>query len=700
MSMFRFGQRLAVIVAGALLLFSVVGALPVAAKAPSWSHKDAHVCAQPGPDQARCTAIARAFYRDGTEAATPTKASLAVTAAAAAQSIYFNGTNLRTAYGLTATGDPSLVVAIVDAYDDPNAFANVSRFRSDTPGMPPLTSCSLATLTTLTSTAPSPCFTKTNQSGGTSLPTADAGWSNEIDLDLQAVSSICPMCSILLLEATSSSVGNLDAGVTTASNTGHVVAISNSYGISGDYPATLAPDYDAAAKKGIAVTASAGDGGYGPLFPASATNVLGVGGTTLAVDGSGVRTGETVWAGTGSGCSRYNSAPSWQTIPGNPCAGKKAISDLSAVADPNSGLAIYTTYNNVTGYWIFGGTSLSSPIIAALYATRGGYNAANLAGQVAWAAATPYFDVTSGKNTTGTCSPTVLCTAGTGWDGPTGLGSIAVANAAPVLTSITISPASASVQTGATKQFSATALDQFGQPMSGQTFSWSVDGDSLITQSGLLTAGPTTGPFTVMATSGGKSGTASLTVTTIPVLTTITVSPASASVQTGAQKQYTATGLDQSGQALVPQPAFTWSVTGVDNKVDSFGLVTAGATTGDFTVTATSGPKSGTASLTVTPIAPADFSLTVSPTARSIKRGGTASYTVTIVPKNGFNGPVTLSVSGQPSGSTATFSAIANGTSTLTIKTLATTPRQTYALTIQGVSGSLSHTTTASLTVH
>ncbi len=279
------------------------------------------------------------------------------------------------------------------------------------------------------------------------------------------MSSVCPKCSILLLESSSTSVGDLGTGATTASNTAHVVAISNSYGVSGDYPATLAPAYDNAAKKGIAVTASAGDNGYGVLFPASATNVIGVGGTTLAVDDNGVRSGETVWAGTGSGCSKYNSAPTWQTISGNPCAGKKAVSDLSAVADPNSGLAIYTTYNNITGYWVFGGTSLSSPIIAAFYATRGGYNASNLAGQVAWAAGTPYFDVTSGKNTTRSCSPTVLCTAGTGWDGPTGLGSIAVAKAVPVLTTITVSPTSASVQVGATKQFSATAKDQFGQPM-------------------------------------------------------------------------------------------------------------------------------------------------------------------------------------------------------------------------------------------
>ena len=272
--MITFGQRLAAVVATSLLLLSVVGASPVAAKGPTWSHEDAHVCAQAGAGPGECTAIARAFYVDGRSPRPGRKTALKDTAAAA-QSIYFNGTSIRTAYGMTGVGDPSLVVAIVDAYDDPNAFANVTRFRSDTPGMPALQSCSLATLTTRTSSASTPCFTKTNQTGGTSLPSADAGWSNEIDLDLQAASAVCPMCSILLLEATSPSVGDLATAVTTASNTAHVVAISNSYGISGDYPGSFAPAYDNAAKKGIAVTASTGDGGYGVLFPASATNVIG-----------------------------------------------------------------------------------------------------------------------------------------------------------------------------------------------------------------------------------------------------------------------------------------------------------------------------------------------------------------------------------------------------------------------------------------
>jgi len=624
MSMNTVGQRLAAVVAASLLL-SVVGAPPAAARAPSWSHRDAHVCGQAGAGQARCTSVARAFYLDGVEFDARTASDLA-TAAAAAQATWYNGTSIRTAYGITAQGDPSRVVAIVDAYDDPNAFADLTRFRSDS-GLPAIQGCTLATLTSLTSSASSPCFTKTNQTGGTSLPSANAGWSNEIDLDLQAASAVCPMCSILLLEATSASLGNLGTAVTTASNTAHVLSISNSYG-SGDYPGSYAPAYDNAAKKGIAVTASAGDGGYGILFPASATNVIGVGGTTLSVGATGVRTAETAWAGTGSGCSVYNAAPAWQSIPGNPCAGKKAVADLSADADPNSGLAIYTTYSGVTGYWIFGGTSLSSPLIATLYAMQGGYNASTLAGQYAWAAGTPYYDVTSGSN--GTCSPSVLCTAGAGWDGPTGRGSIAVAASSPPNDfTISAGPSSLSVAQGS--------------------------------------AGTSTISTAIVS---GSAENITLSASGLPSGVTATFNPTS--VTTGGSSTLTLTA---SGTATLGGPVAV-TVSG----------------------TAPSATHSLTVSLTVT--APPDFSLSVSLTPQSVSRGGTATYSVTIKPANGFTGSVTLSLSGQPSGSTVTFTPNpATGTSTLTVTTRSTTAPKTYTLTIKGVSGSLSHSTSASLTV-
>jgi len=275
--------------------------------------------------------------------------------------------------------------------------------------------------------------------------------------------------------------------------------------------------------------------------------------------------------------------------------------------------------------------------------------------------------------------------------------------ATPVLTTITVSPATASVQTGGTKPFSATGLDQSGQPLSPQpTFTWSVSGGGTISTTGSFTAGSTAGgPFTVTATSGTVSGAATVTVTApaTPVLTTITVAPATASVQTGGTQPFSATGLDQSGQPLSPQPTFTWSVSG-GGTISTTGSFTAGSTAGGpFTVTATSGTVSGTATVTVTAPATPDFSLSASPTSQSVKQGTAASYTVTITASNGFTGPVTLSVAGQPSGSTVTFTPNpAITTSTMKVQTV-TGVRGTFALTITGLSGSLSRKTTATLTV-
>jgi hypothetical protein len=183
-----------------------------------------------------------------------------------------------------------------------------------------------------------------------------------------------------------------------------------------------------------------------------------------------------------------------------------------------------------------------------------------------------------------------------------------------------------------------------------------------------------------------------------PALTTITVSPSSASVQTGGSQQFAATGLDQFGNPMNPQPTFTWSVSG-GGTISPSGLFTAGSTAGGpFTVTAASGTVSGTASVTVTSVPP-DFSLSVSPTSQSVRQGNAASYTVTITSLNGFIGSVTLNVTGQPSGSTATFTPNpATTTSTLNVQTVKGV-RGTFTLTITGVSGSLSHTTTATLTV-
>jgi hypothetical protein len=267
------------------------------------------------------------------------------------------------------------------------------------------------------------CFEKLNEDGETSpLPTASGttGWATEESLDVDMVSAICPNCHIILVEANSSSIDDLGTGVDAAVNAG-AQYVSNSYGAD-EFADETSYDgyYD---HPGTVVTVSAGDRGYGVEFPAVSQYVTAVGGTSLTTASNSRGWAETVWGsssggeGTGSGCSQYEPAPAWQ-LSSDQCSNREN-NDVAAVADPNTGVAVYDTYDQ--GGWLeVGGTSASSPIIAAVYALAG------LPAAGAYPSSYPYGDpsalndVTSGAN--GTCTPTIFCTAGSGYDGPTGLG--------------------------------------------------------------------------------------------------------------------------------------------------------------------------------------------------------------------------------------------------------------------------------------
>jgi len=309
-----------------------------------------------------------------------------------------NPADIQDAYKLTGSSSTS-TVAVVDAYDDPTAEADLGVYRAQF-GLAPCTTSN-------------GCFRKVNQTGGSTLPRKDAGWAAEISLDLDMVSATCPSCKILLVEASSNSFANLGTAVNYAVGQPGVAAISNSY--SGSDSAQN-NNYD---HPGIAITASTGDSGYGVGSPASFDSVVAVGGTSLN-RAAGTTRGwtETAWSGAGSGCSSLNAKPSWQTT-ATQCSGK-ALADVSAVADPQTGVSVYDTtrYQGSSGWLVFGGTSASAPIIGAVYALGG-----NLAGYPAsytWGHASGLFDVTSGSN--GNCPTAVWCHAGVGWDGPTGLG--------------------------------------------------------------------------------------------------------------------------------------------------------------------------------------------------------------------------------------------------------------------------------------
>jgi subtilase family serine protease len=318
------------------------------------------------------------------------------------------------AYGLGTHAPVPQTLAIVDAYDDPTIRTDLTHYDS-VYGIPDLPSCS--------PTVTVSCFQKVNQAGNASpLPSKNAGWALEIALDVETAHEICQNCKVLLVEASSSSLSNLEAAVNTAAHLG-AGEISNSYGGSEFSGETGDTAYN---HPNIAVTVSAGDSGYGSFgFPAASPYVVAVGGTTLNLGAGNTYAGETVWSGGGSGCSSYLSAQPWQRVDPNwlftGCGSKRAVADVAADADPNTGAAVYDTtrYSGRSGWFQVGGTSLSSPLIAGVYALAGNAASVEYPASIPYAGRTSLHDITSGSN--GSCG-TIMCAGASGYDGPTGVG--------------------------------------------------------------------------------------------------------------------------------------------------------------------------------------------------------------------------------------------------------------------------------------
>jgi subtilase family serine protease len=327
--------------------------------------------------------------------------------------------DIQKAYNLGQWIGGGSTVAVVAAYDDPNAEADLATYRR------------LFNLPTCTSS--NGCLRVVNQDGrALPRPAMDYGWAEEISLGLDAVSATCPKCRILLVEAASATVADLLSAVDSAARLG-ATAVSMSFGRT-ETSKIRNSDWHLN-HPGVSMVAASGDAGYGVQWPASSPYVTAVGGTTLT-RAAGTARGwrETAWSGAGSGCSRYEPKPVWQRDRG--CT-RRTVADVAAVADPADGLAVYDTLNNCTavsvdscdsqialglaqglnGWAEMGGTSLSTPIVASIYALT----SARRSARAAYSAPQYLNDVTSGKN--GNCGmPTYLCTARRGYDGPTGMG--------------------------------------------------------------------------------------------------------------------------------------------------------------------------------------------------------------------------------------------------------------------------------------
>ena len=230
--------------------------------------------------------------------------------------------DLQSAYALpSATAGAGRTVAIVDAFDDPSAEADLGVYRTQF-GLPPCTTAN-------------GCFRKVNQNGlPAPLPVPNGNWAGEIALDIEMVSAICPNCDILLLEATTNSDTDLYTAVDTAVALGAKFE-SNSWG-GPEGPSQIAADVHFN-HPGVAITASSGDSGFGAEYPAASQYITSVGGTSLVTATNSRGWDETVWSGAGSGCSAFDPKPAFQTDTG--CA-NRTVADVSAVADPATGPAV------------------------------------------------------------------------------------------------------------------------------------------------------------------------------------------------------------------------------------------------------------------------------------------------------------------------------------------------------------------------
>jgi len=312
-------------------------------------------------------------------------------------------------FGDTTLCGAGQTIAIVDAYDNPNAQKDLTTFSSQF-GLPDCTSAN-------------GCFVKATPQG---KPRSNQGWALEESLDVQWAHAIAPGAKIILVESKSASFSNLLSAVDYAVNTG-ANQVSMSWGGS-EFSSESSYDYHFN-KNNVSFFASSGDSGSGTIYPSSSTYVVSVGGTTLNVDSSGNVSTETAWSGSGGGMSLYESEQSYQTNYGISSNGKRAVPDVSYNADPNTGVPVYDSYGyqGSKGWFQVGGTSAGAPQLAALSAITNSARTIPMSSTsfgtdvLLYGAATGtnyannYRDITSGSN--GGFS------AGSGYDFVTGVGS-------------------------------------------------------------------------------------------------------------------------------------------------------------------------------------------------------------------------------------------------------------------------------------
>ncbi len=275
----------------------------------------------------------------------------------------FTPAQIRQAYGFdqvrfgSTQGDGTgQTIAIIDAFDDPNIITDLNTFDTQF-GLP----------------AP-PSFTKVAQNGSANFPAASGStnWSIEESLDVEWAHAAAPGAKIILVEAVDSQYQNLvQAAATWAARQPGVSTISMSFGSSEFGSETGLDSFftTPAGHPGVTFLASTGDSGSPTEYPAASPNVVAVGGTSLSLTSSNAYNSETGWSGSGGGISNYEAKPTYQDGIATQSDTARTNPDISAVADPQTGVAVYDSYDFASSPWIrVGGTSLSAPLMAGMVA--------------------------------------------------------------------------------------------------------------------------------------------------------------------------------------------------------------------------------------------------------------------------------------------------------------------------------------------
>jgi len=432
---------IALTIAAGLLAAAAPPSAAAPAASPPGTVSQPACAAPPKPGMTAC-ALAVSAARPGRQASGARNADAATTEPAG-----YGPFTLQSAYDLpSATAGMLETVAVVVPFGYPSAWSDLETYRAQYNEL----TCPERTSTTQTQPW---CFSAYTQGGDLVTPTNQQGlapsspWSLIAAEQLDTISAVCPNCRLMLIEPATNSISNVVAGITEAVLLGANVVTTGAWAPESSEDADYDSDIQA---PGVSIVVPTGDepenSGYltgGVLYPAASQYVTAVGGTTLTEAGTGscpsVTGGQRAWCETVwndsygssvSGCSAYDAKPSWQPATDTACGSMRSVADLAADADPATGVATFDSYDmdSSTGTgWQggtgVGGTAVAAAIVAGEYALAGTPGVSNDPAEYPYEYSAGLTDITSGTNTSGTCSPTYMCTAGPGYDGPTGMGS-------------------------------------------------------------------------------------------------------------------------------------------------------------------------------------------------------------------------------------------------------------------------------------